>query len=89
VQNLARVGTPVECDECNRIFEITVYCYCDMNICKKCYLQNLKHEHLNILHKLARLQLKTIADQNIRSISSKQHGPIFSDKLINNALDGN
>ena len=70
------------------VTEITVYCYCDMNICKKCYLQNLKHEHLNILHKLARLQVKTIADQNIRPISSKQHEPISSEEMIHNALGG-
>ena len=83
------MGTRPHCDECNKIVRMTMKCYCDMNICQKCYLQNLKHEHLNILHKSARLQVKTIADQNIRPISSKQHGPIFSEKMIHNVLGGN
>ena len=32
--------------------------HCDMNICQKCYLQNLKHEYWNILHRLAIIQTK-------------------------------
>ena len=46
------------CDECNKIVRMTMKCYCDMNIRQKCYLQNLKHEHWNILHMLAIMQTK-------------------------------
>jgi hypothetical protein len=43
------VRTCPSCDECNKIVRMTMKCYCDMNICQKCYLQSLKHEHWNIV----------------------------------------
>src|ERR1700752_2675890 len=52
------MGTRLHCDECNKIVRMTMKCYCDMDICQECYLQNLKHEHWNILHRLAIIQSK-------------------------------
>ena len=34
------------------VVRMTMKCYCDMNIGQKRYLQNLKHGHWNILHRL-------------------------------------
>ena len=50
------MGTRPHCDDCNKIVRMTMKCYWDL--CQKCYLQNLKHEHWNILHKLAIIQTK-------------------------------
>ena len=52
----SKMGTRLHCDECNKIVRITMMSYCDMDICQECYLQNLKHEHWNILHRLAVIQ---------------------------------